>query len=68
LQRPGVIEYRAVLVICNDDKPFAFVSSGFDTTLDKEVYTVAVVARSPRRIGVEAIEDPARREWVEAVV
>jgi len=47
-----------VLVICNDDKPFAFVSSGFDTTLDKEVYTVAVVARSPRRIGVEAIEDP----------
>src|SRR5271163_538278 len=55
-------------VIRDNNHPFARVSSCFQPPLHKYLHTLAIVARSPRRICVETTEVRWTRERFQTVV
>src|ERR1700733_5411968 len=55
-------------IICNDNHALTRISGRFHAALHENIYTLAVVARSPRRVRVEAVEIGRPRKLVETVV
>jgi hypothetical protein len=57
-----------LVIISYHDRAFTAVSNRFHASLNEDIHACSVIASTPGRVCVEALEDFSLREWVKAVV